>query len=179
MIYLVRHGEAAASWGNHPDPGLSELGHKQAESAAASLFDLGARSAVSSPMQRCRETAAAFERLAGVTAQVDPVVSEIETPKGVGDRVEWLRSYMAGTWQDEGAAHDAWRRKIAEVLALLPDNTAVFSHFVAINAVVSLIDQDARTTVFRPGHCSITKVDFSGAVPRVTEYGSQAATRVL
>ena len=24
MIYLVRHGEAAASWGNHPDPGLSD-----------------------------------------------------------------------------------------------------------------------------------------------------------
>ena len=179
MIYLVRHGEAAASWGNHPDPGLSELGLKQAEAAAATLIDLGARSAISSPMQRCRETAAAFERQADVTAHIEPVVSEIETPDGVGDRVEWLQSYMGGTWDEEGAAHDAWRKKIAEALALLPDNTAVFSHFVAINAVVSLIDQDSRTTVFRPGHCSITKVDFSGAVPRVIEYGSQAATRVL
>ena len=83
MIYLVRHGEAAASWGNHPDPGLSELGHKQAEAAAATLIGLGARSAVCSPMQRCRETAAAFERQADVTAQVEPVVSEIETPEGV------------------------------------------------------------------------------------------------
>ncbi|KCZ86987.1 histidine phosphatase family protein [Hyphomonas jannaschiana] len=179
MIYLVRHGEAAASWGNHPDPGLSELGHKQAEAAAATLIGLGARSAVCSPMQRCRDTAAAFERQADVTAQIEPVVSEIETPVGVHDRVEWLRSYMAGTWEKEGAAHDAWRKKIAEALSLLPDNTAVFSHFVAINAVVSLIDQDSRTTVFRPGHCSITKVDFGGAVPRVIEYGSQAATRVL
>jgi broad specificity phosphatase PhoE len=179
MIYLVRHGEAAASWGNHPNPGLSELGHKQAEAAATALVGLGARSAVCSPMQRCRETAAAFERLAGVSAAVEPVVSEIETPDSVSDRVEWLQAYMAGTWDKEGADHDAWRKKIAEVLALLPDNTAVFSHFVAINAVVSLIDQDTRTTVFKPGHCSITKVDFSGAVPRVIEYGSQAATRVL
>lgn len=179
MIYLVRHGEAAASWGNHPNPGLSELGHKQAEAAATALVGLGARSAVCSPMQRCRETAAAFERLAGVSAAVEPVVSEIETPDSVSDRVEWLRAYMAGTWDKEGADHDTWRKKIAEVLALLPDNTAVFSHFVAINAVVSLIDQDTRTTVFKPGHCSITKVDFSGAVPRVIEYGSQAVTRVL
>lgn len=179
MIYLVRHGEAAASWGNHPDPGLSELGRKQAEAAAGALVSLGARSAVCSPMQRCRETAAAFEQLAGVTAAIEPVVSEIETPEGIGDRVTWLQAYMAGTWDVEGAAHDAWRRQIAEALALLPDNTAVFSHFVAINAVVSLIDHDARTTVFRPGHCSITRVDFGGAVPRVVEYGSQAATRVL
>jgi broad specificity phosphatase PhoE len=179
MIYLIRHGEAAASWGDHPDPGLSELGHKQAEAAAAQLVDLGARSAVCSPMQRCRETAAAFERLAGVKALVEPVVSEIETPGDVDDRVVWLRAYMEGSWEKEGASHEAWRRKIAEALSLLPDNTAVFSHFVAINAVVSLIDQDARTTVFKPGHCSITKVDFSGAVPRIVEYGSQAATRVL
>lgn len=179
MIYLVRHGEAAASWGDHPDPGLSDLGQKQAAAAADTLVSLGARSAICSPMQRCRETAAAFERAANVQAIIEPVVSEIETPAGIEDRVVWLRAYMAGTWADEGAAHDYWRRQIAEALALLPDNTAVFSHFVAINAVVSLIDQDARTTVFRPGHCSITKVDFSGAVPRVVEYGSQAATRVL
>ena len=86
----------------------------------------------------------------------------------------WVGDYIAYPFW-----HDAWRKKIAAALALLPDNTAVFSHFVAINAVISLIDQDTRTTVFKPGHCSITKVDFSGAVPRVIEYGSQAATRVL
>jgi len=36
-IFLVRHGEAAASWGESPDPGLSELGRRQAEVAAALL----------------------------------------------------------------------------------------------------------------------------------------------
>ena len=41
MIYLVRHGEAAASWGDHPDPGLSELGQKQA--AVESLAKLLAK----------------------------------------------------------------------------------------------------------------------------------------
>lgn len=179
MIYLVRHGEAAASWGDHPDPGLSDLGHKQAAAAARILIESGAKSAVCSPMQRCRETAAAFESLAGCTAAVEPVVSEIVTPQGVSDRVAWLRGYMEGTWDREGAAFDGWRRDILRVLQTLPENTAVFSHFVAINAAISLIDADARTIVFRPGHCSITQLDFSGTVPRVAEYGSQAATRVL
>jgi len=179
VIFLIRHGEAAAGWGDHPDPGLSDLGHKQAAVAAAALKALGARSAICSPMRRCRETAQAFEQAMGITATVEPLVSEIVTPQGIADRVSWLRGYMEGTWSQEGAAHDTWRRQMVEALLLLPENTAVFSHFVAINAIVSLIDQDERTTVFRPGHCSITRVDFSGAVPRVVEYGSQAATRVL
>ena len=28
-LLLVRHGEASESWGNHPDPGLSDQGIKQ------------------------------------------------------------------------------------------------------------------------------------------------------
>ncbi|MCA8901093.1 MAG: histidine phosphatase family protein [Hyphomonas sp.] len=179
MIFLVRHGEATAGWGDHPDPGLSDLGHRQAEAAAQALLGFGAKAAVCSPMMRCRETASAFERAAGCAATVEPVVSEIVTPEGVDDRVAWLRGYMEGTWEAEGAAFEIWRRDILMALAALPENTAVFSHFVAINAAVSLIDQDARTIVFRPGHCSITQIDFSGTVPRVAEYGSQAATRVL
>ncbi len=50
-LLLVRHGEAAESWGKHPDPSLSELGIKQ----SASLVDnkmlelLDSYSFVSSP----------------------------------------------------------------------------------------------------------------------------------
>jgi len=36
-LVFVRHGEAAHSWGEHTDPGLSELGKQQAEHAAFSL----------------------------------------------------------------------------------------------------------------------------------------------
>jgi len=31
-LIFIRHGEAADAWGTHKDPGLSSLGHKQAES---------------------------------------------------------------------------------------------------------------------------------------------------
>lgn len=179
MIFLVRHGEAAAGWGDHPDPGLSDLGLKQAEAAASLLAGLGAVSAVSSPMQRCRETAQPFEAQGGLTATVVAQVSEIDTPPDVTDRVSWLRGLMARTWTEAGPAFRAWRAEMATTVNDLPDGTAVFSHFVAINALTGFLEGDDRVTVFRPGHCSITRLERRAGVLRVAEYGSEAATRVL
>jgi len=179
VIFLIRHGEAAASWGDHPDPGLSDLGKGQAEAAAEILTRLGATSAISSPMQRCRETARPFEALAGLTAKIVPEVSEISTPAGIADRVTWLRGLMAGTWTEAGADLSAWRSRMSETVTNLPDGVAVFSHFVAINALVGALEGDDRVTVFRPGHCSVTRLERRGGVLRVAEYGSESATRVL
>lgn len=179
MIYLVRHGEAAAGWGDHPDPGLSDLGQRQAKAVAEILKEKGAVSAVCSPMQRCRETAQPFETLMDVTARVEPVVSEIATPSTVDDRVTWLRSIMAGEWQQAGDDILKWRQDLLDVLSALPPQTVVFSHFVAINAVVSALDNDPRVMVFRPGHCSVTTLENNGGKLAVTERGGEAATKVL
>jgi broad specificity phosphatase PhoE len=179
VIFLVRHGEAAAGWGDHPDPGLSDLGKKQAEAVAETLAALGATSAVSSPMLRCRETALPFERRMGLVARVAPEISEIDTPDDVEDRVAWLRTLMAGDWQ--GGSHDFgdWRRAMFDFVTGLPDDTVVFSHFVAINALVGMIEPDRKVVVFRPGHCSVTQLSRSPTALRVAEYGSESATRVL
>ena len=179
MIFLVRHGEAAAAWGNHPDPGLSELGRKQAEAVAEQLQTLGAAQAITSPMQRCRETAQPFERALGVTAPVVEEVSEIDTPSYVTDRVTWLKRYMDGTWAAEGSEHLPWRDRMMARLAKAEDATVVFSHFVAINAIVSALRNDAKTIVFRPGHCSVTQLVRENGLLKVKELGSESATRVL
>jgi len=179
VIFLIRHGEAAASWGDHPDPGLSDLGKGQAEAASEILAKLGASTAITSPMQRCRETAQPFEARAGLTARVVPEVSEIATPAGIEDRVSWLRALMTGTWTDAGADLVAWRLRMSQTVSELPDGVAVFSHFVAINALVGALEGDDRVTIFRPGHCSVTRLERRGGVLRVAEYGSESATRVL
>ncbi|MFN4184929.1 MAG: histidine phosphatase family protein [Hyphomonas sp.] len=179
MIFLIRHGEAAASWGDHPDPGLSDLGKGQAEVASEILATFGATNAITSPMQRCRETAQPFEARAGLTARVVPEVSEIATPAGIEDRVSWLRALMTGTWTDAGADLVAWRLKMSQTVSELPDGVAVFSHFVAINALVGALEGDDRVTIFRPGHCSVTRLERRGGALRVAEYGSESATRVL
>ena len=40
QIWIVRHGEAAASWEKDPDPGLSTLGQEQAERTAQALLEI-------------------------------------------------------------------------------------------------------------------------------------------
>ena len=179
MIYLVRHGEAAASWGDHPDPGLSELGQKQAAAAADALIALGATSAITSPMLRCRETALPFEQRTGLVATVAPEVSEIATPEGIDDRVVWLRTLMAGEWQGGTHSFSDWRGAMLDFVMGLADQTVVFSHFVAINALVGMIEANPRVVVFRPGHCSVTQLARVNGSLSIAEYGSESATRVL
>jgi broad specificity phosphatase PhoE len=179
MLYLVRHGEAAASWGDHPNPGLSETGRGQAEAVARHLQDLGVKQIVTSPMQRCRETARPLEALMGVEGRVLDAVSEISTPDGVSDRVAWLRTFMAGTWDVEAQSHIAWRDTMLAELDKLPDQTVVFSHFVAINAIVSALQGAAHTGVFRPGYCSVTSLTRENGQLKVQQLGGESETRVL
>lgn len=177
MIFLVRHGEAAAGWGDHPDPGLSHLGHEQARAVSRALGELGATKVIASPMQRCRETAAPFADQLGVSARIEPAVSEIVTPDGIADRVNWLREVMAGTWPD---ALMPWREQATAAVSGLAEGTAVFSHFVAINAIVGQLSGAADVLVFRPGHCSVTVLERDGdGVLQVTRLGDEAATRIL
>jgi broad specificity phosphatase PhoE len=49
MIYLIRHGEPAGAYGAHPNPGLTELGRRQAFAAAETLAKAGAKRAITSP----------------------------------------------------------------------------------------------------------------------------------
>lgn len=179
MLALIRHGEPAAGWGDAADPGLSALGQRQAEAVAQELATLGFSSVVTSPMQRCLETAAPFAGVLGLAPVVLEAVSEVRTPDGIADRVAWLRGVMAGTWSDSGEGLAGWRRAAVEAVSALPDGTAVFSHFVAINAIVGALEGVDDVIVFRPGHCSLTRLGRGDSGLTVAERGSEAATRVL
>lgn len=178
MIYLVRHGEAAGAYGAHPNPGLTELGTRQAFAAAEQLARAGAKWAVTSPLARSRETAAQFEKVMETHARIETGVGEVITRPGITDRAAWLKGIMAGTWTAAGPELQAWQRHVLATVEKLPDETAVFSHFVAINAVVSLLTGDDRFVTFRPGHASITKLSRVGGKLRVAELGDEAATVV-
>lgn len=177
MIYLIRHGEPAASWGEAADPGLSTLGQKQAEAAARIIAEAGAKRPVTSPLARCRETARPFERLLETHARIDPAVGEVKEPASVSDRTTWLKGAMAGTWAEAGL--EAWARSVLATVDAMPRDAAVFSHFVAINAVVGLLSGDDRMLVFRPGHCSITRLERRGGKLQVVERGQEGALVLL
>lgn len=180
MITLIRHGEAAASWGEHPDPGLSETGHNQAEAVATLLAKTDITAILTSPMQRCRETSMPLGKLTGLTPIVTPEVSEIPTPTDLAtDRVTWLKALMGGTWSQAPALIQDWRSALLEKIHELPDNTVVFSHFVAINAVVSALEGSDDAVVFRPTYCSQTVLERKDGHFYVKRRGDEAATRIL
>lgn len=179
MIYLIRHGEAASSWGEHPDPGLSDLGREQAAAAAKTLQQLEIDLAISSPMARCQETAQAFADVSGLDLKIEQNVTEIPTPSDIGDRVPWLRNLMSGAWSDAPQLVQTWRHHLIRTVSLLPANTAVFTHFVAINAIVGHVEETDAVTVFRPNYCSLTKLEPGPAGLKLIERGESLETKVL
>lgn len=181
MIYLIRHGEPAAGWGDHLDPGLSSKGHEQAAAAAEVIARNGAKRAITSPMARCRETAKPFEKLIETHARIETAVGEVRTPAGVSaeERVQWLRGVMGGSWTDAGPGFEAWRQGIMTALKSVPDETAIFSHFVAINVVVGLLTGDDRVTIFRPAHCSVTRLARIDGKLSVAELGGEGTKMAL
>lgn len=186
-LFLIRHGKPAATWGEaDEDPGLDATGKAQAEAARNALLALPADQrptrVVSSPLRRCRETAMPTAEALGVEIEIDPAVGEIPTPKGLSaeDRPAWLREVFQGRWADAKGDldYDAWRRDVAASLAAR-GGTAVFSHYVAINAVMSLLADDDRVLVFRPDHASISTLETDGAALALIERGREASTGVL
>jgi broad specificity phosphatase PhoE len=188
-LYLIRHGKPASTWGDHgadPDPGLDELGRRQAEAAAQALLALPEAlrptRVLTSPLQRCRDTAAPFAAVLGVEAIVEPAVAEIPTPAGLegAARSTWLRQAFDLTWNEvEGGDYAAWRVGVAQAL-LKAAPAAVFSHFVAINAAVSFAEGHDRVRACQPGHASITVLEADGEGGlKLIELGAQAETQVL
>lgn len=186
-LYLIRHGKPSSTWGDHDDdPGLDDTGLAQARAARDWLLalpeDQRPRRVVSSPLRRCQETAGPTAMALGVEPEIDPTVGEIPTPAALAasDRPGWLRRAFLGTWAEiEGDLdYDAWRAAIVASLASRGD-TAVFSHYVAINAVVSRLTGVDQVLAFRPDHASITVLETDGRRVTLIAKGAEAATQVL
>jgi broad specificity phosphatase PhoE len=187
-LYMIRHGKPSSTWGEEadPDPGLDAAGQAQAEAAADALMALPSPlrpiRVFSSPLRRCRETAQPFADRIGVAVEIDPLVGEIPTPKGLSDaeRGPWLREAFGQTWGEVKGDldYDAWRRSVGEAL-IAKSGAAVFSHFVAINAAVSGVTGDDRVLSFRPDHASISVFDVTDGVLTRGDRGPAAATQVL
>ena len=164
-LLLIRHGEPEAAWGGASnDPGLSEQGREQARAAAAALAAFGELDVISSPMRRCRETAAVYAGIRGVAPEIEPRVSEVASPPEAQDRRAWLLANFP--WQ--GAAPRAWRSLAPELhlwreemlgfVRNIGDDTAVFTHFIAINVIVGAALGRDETIVCKPGYASITEL---------------------
>jgi broad specificity phosphatase PhoE len=178
---MVRHGQAAAGWGDDLDPGLSDLGRAQAIATADALASIGPQPIIASPLRRCRETAAPLARLWGVDPLIEPAVGEIVSPAdhaGLAARSAWLHAAMQGTWSALDPSLHAWREAVIECITAIEVDTVVHSHFIAINVVVGAATGDDRVVCFAPDNGSWTVLDVTGRSIEVVELGRQATTEV-
>jgi len=192
-LYLVRHGRAAAGWDSALDPSLDQLGREQAAATASKLavrlqdakmsfFDVDV---LTSPLARCRETAAEFERVTGAVARIEPRIAEIPSPRGVemGDRVAWLRRVMQGTWSEvierDGDDYASFRDSLVGWARGVRRDTVAFSHFVAINALIGAATHDDRVVIRAVDNASVTVIEVApDSSLHLREAGREADTLI-
>jgi broad specificity phosphatase PhoE len=180
LVRLVRHGRAEAGWDAHVDPDLDDFGWDQARAVAVRLAPLGPLPVLTSPLLRCVSTAEPLCVAWGVEPVVTDAVAEIPSPLGVPntERVDWLRAAMTGTWSDLGDRYTTFRDGAAERIRECERDTVVFSHFVAINAVIGACLGDDRLVIRSLDNTSVTTVEVSDGVLRLVEGGAEADTLI-
>jgi broad specificity phosphatase PhoE len=173
-LYLVRHAQASAGFGEDPDPGLDQTGREQAEEMAAKLGSLGPLPMITSPLRRARETVAALERRWNTMAIADPSVAEIPSPtEDLAERQAWLRQAMTGTWADLGPRYTSWRTMMTEQLLRITEDTVIVTHFVAINAAIGVATGQDLVMCRRVANASVTVFDAEHKTLRLVEGGEE------
>lgn len=108
LVHLVRHGEVEnptrVLYGRLPGFGLSELGHRMAGLAAASLDGRPITALAASPLQRTRESAAPWAARFGLEVRLDERLIEpanrfegTNVRRGLRDPRNW--PYLVGPWR--------------------------------------------------------------------------------
>lgn len=179
LIYIVRHGRAAASFSDDMDPGLDELGTSQARQAAVLLEPRQPARLISSPLKRAQETALPLADQMNQQATIEDRVAEIPSfgmsPK---ERGPWLQGILQERWSNLSQHLQDWRNDLIQCLIGINEATVVFSHFVAINVAVGAATDDDSVVCFRPDNGSITVLETDGSRLKLLERGLEAGTRV-
>ena len=179
-VYLVRHGEAAASWDQDRDPSLSDLGAKQARDAANKLAPLlnDNTSIVSSPLKRAQATAAPLAEKLGRDVTINDAFREVPSPASLENRRAWLHEMMQRCWSEQPNELHYWRDTILNALHDMKQDSVIFTHFMVINAVIGKLTNREETVCFRPDYVSVTKIENIGGAMALIDAGTEMTTVV-
>lgn len=177
-IFLVRHGEAAAAWGEDPDPGLSHLGREQARQVRDELERYENLHIVSSPLLRAQETAQPLATALRTQVHIDESFREIPSPVGIDDRQAWLSGFMRQEWSEQGPEIGEWRDRAWNALFEIERHTAIFTHFMVINAICSRLMEAPETVCCVPDTGSVTRLKLDEHSLQLVEVGRQRETHV-
>lgn len=182
-LYLIRHGRAASTWSEARDPPLDAVGRAQAETVVRALSSLAPLPIVTSPLLRCRETAAPLARHWGQEARIVDAVREIPAPmEDLAGRGAWVNGIMTLNWRDllreHGDLLKPWRAQLIDTILGFRQDSVIFTHYMVINVAVGLALSSDRVASFKPDHASITKLDVSGGNLTLVELGREGETRL-
>ncbi len=179
-LYFIRHGEASSSWDQSSDPGLSDLGHTQAQTISDELCNaIAPINLISSPLLRAQETAKPFQEKWKSELSIEPKVAEIpSTGIAFEERRAWLTSLMRQSWPEQPAHLQNWRKGILDIVNNQKEDAIFFTHFMVLNVIVSALTQSEKIVSFRPDNCAITKVKLTEEGPLLVDRGREAVTVV-
>ena len=175
-IFLVRHGEASGTYTEDPDPGLSDKGEAQALSMKRFFIDQLPLKVYSSPLKRAYETA---KLVTGNRVEIfeEPRISEIPSnTQDLEKRSVWLRKVIERDWDKQPKKLKLWKKQVVSFLESQTENTMVFTHFIAINAVVGHLTNSLSVVVCRPNNCSITILEVSNQKLQLLSLPDEAST---
>jgi len=159
-IILVRHGEAASSWSEHPDPGLSPAGLAQAKNISLDFADkFSSYELLSSPKSRAIET---MEPIA-LNQKRNFVINDnfIEIPSsGIAkeEKQAWLQEVFEAPISELPSAVKAWRQNLIDWLQDYRGHAIVTTHYMVINVLASYLAKRNTIACFHPGYASRTEI---------------------
>ncbi len=192
-VIIVQHADKQREPG---DPGLSELGHAQADRVARQLATAGVVALYASPQRRARETAAPIAVAVGLAVSIDERLSERMNWDGPNHQsaevflAEWERTvadrhYVPFNGDSSSAAAARFQRFLDEVdRRHRPGPIAVVSHGgVTTDLLRDLVGDEVLRTAM-PGlfaggmpPCALTTLDGGMGEWRVRGIGEQAWRR--
>lgn len=177
-LSLIRHGEASGNWDSTVDPCLSDLGKDQADEVALNVSQATVPQWIySSPLARARETAEPFGLNWQREIEIAPQLIEVPSA-GVAltERRKWLTNVLQGRWADQAIHLQDWRANILDFARSQKYDAVFVTHFVVINSLVGAAIGSDDVVVFKPGHCSVTKILLENGQLSLIEKGEEAAT---
>ncbi|WP_067974094.1 bifunctional RNase H/acid phosphatase [Mycolicibacter icosiumassiliensis] len=196
-LLLLRHGQTELSvnrrYSGRGNPPLTDTGRRQADAAARFLAERGGIAAViSSPLQRCRDTAEAAARLLRLDVRVDEDLTETDFGAWEGltfaEAAErdpdlhrrWLKD--TSTQPPDGESFDAVQQRVLRardrIVADYAGNTVlVVSHVTPIKTVLRLA-LDAGPAILYRLHldlASLSIAEFYGDGPASVRLVNQTA----
>ena len=161
QVIFIRHAEASNSWGNHPDPGLSDNGKNQSTELInhPELIELDDYSFISSPKLRAIETAKPLAEKFKKELIIENIFTEIPSLNIEPDKKqEWLKNILQMNKNDLPENITKWKDNIISKTKAFSQDSLVFTHFIVINALLSELNSETKLLYFYPDYTSIVKI---------------------